>query len=168
MELHSRVFKVALASAIGLFAVIAGQTESSATEYRYLCTSVPSACEYAPSTAPSLKSDVCWDGSIITLMPAGGCTGIQVAYYVEAGEVVDPMTNEVQAYVPLDDACDRGYCDVMPATPGPTQPGPLCCGENGCVTINAADTCGQELVFCGVGESAQQGENGEWTCYEES
>ena len=52
MELRSRVFKVALATVVGLVAVISSQVESEASSYRYLCTSLPSACEYAPATAP--------------------------------------------------------------------------------------------------------------------
>jgi hypothetical protein len=123
MELHSRVFKVALASAIGLFAVMGSQQESSATTHRYLCTSIPSACEYAPTSAPVLRADVCWNGSSAHLKPANGnCPTGQWPYYVEAGEVVDPITNQVQAYVPLDDGCDLGYCVVKPPGAGPTQP----------------------------------------------
>ncbi len=146
--------------------MVGSQEDSAASEYRYLCTSVPSACEYAPPTAPSLKADVCWNGSVARLTPTAGCQTGEWPYYVEAGEVVDPLTNEVQAYVPLNDACGRGYCIVKPPGAGPTQPGALCCGESGCestLTVNCGEN--KELVFCGDGESAeQQGE--EWWCYE--
>lgn len=166
MELHSRVFKVALASAIGLFAVIGAQEESAASEYRYLCTSVPSACEYAPPTAPSLKTDVCWDGSAAFVMPAGGCGAGEWPYYVEAGEVVDPVTNQVEAYIPLNDACAAGFCVVKPPGTTGTTATPICCGSYGCVAKDGACPAStEEVLWCFEGqEPVQQG--GKWECYE--
>lgn len=167
MELHSRVFKVALASAIGLFAVMGSQEESAATEYRYLCTSVPSACEYAPFSAPILRADVCWNGTTAHLMPASGCATGEWPYFVEAGEVVDPVTNQVQAYIPLDDACNMGYCIVKPEYAGPTQPGPMCCSSSGCTSTTYDDCTGSNevLLWCADGEEPQQ-QGGQWACYE--
>lgn len=165
MELHSRVFKVALASAIGLFAAIGPQQESSATEYRYLCTSVPAACEYAPSTAPVLQADVCWN-STGAYLKSGSCPTGYWPYYVEAGEVIDPLTNEVAAYIPLDDACDVGFCITKP--PGSLgEPGAMCCGTSGCTDLASGSTCGGNTVtvWCHDGEEATN-ENGVWVCYE--
>lgn len=166
MELHSRVFKVALASAIGLFAAFGPQQESSATGYRYLCTSIPAACEYAPSTAPLLQADVCWSSTGIVLK-SGNCPSGYWPYYVHAGEVVDPVTNAVVAYIPLDDACDLGYCDVKPIGAGPTEPGAMCCGTGGCTDLASGSTCGGNTVtvWCVDGEEATN-QNGEWVCYE--
>lgn len=168
MELHSRVFKVALASAVGLFAVIGPQAESAASGYRYLCTSVPSACEYAPSTAPSLDTDVCWNGSQAYLKGTGDCPSGYWPYFVEAGEVVDPLTNEVAAYIPLDDACDMNFCTVKPPEAGPGEEGALCCDKTeGCKDLAAGSTCGGNsvTVWCLDGEEATQ-QNGHWVCYE--
>jgi len=164
MELQNRVFKIALASAIGLFAVVGAEVESSASSYRYLCTSVPSACEYAPNTAPALSDDVCWDGSIAVLKGAGSCPSGQWAYHVRYAEVVNPITNEIQAYVPLDDGCDMGFCTIKPSNAGPTQPGAMCCGSTGCT---ATTQCGanETLLYCLDGEEPSD-QSGVWDCYE--
>lgn len=170
MGLHSRVFKVALAAAIGLFAAMGSQDESAASSYRYLCTSIPSACEFAPPTAPGLKADVCWYGSTgvaILKSPTANCPTGSWPYFVEAGEVVNPSTNQVQAYVPLDDGCDLGYCDVKPPTAGPTEPGPMCCNASGCTTASYSECTGANEVFlwCDDGEEPQN-QGGTWVCYE--
>jgi hypothetical protein len=167
MELHSRVFKVALAAATGLFALIGSQEESAAEEYRYLCTSVPGGCEYAPPSAPALNADVCWNGSVAVLKGAGSCPLSSWPYFVDGGEVVDPMTGEVQAYIKLDDACDLGFCDVAPPNPGPTTEGPLCCGSGGCFPLSEGSSCtgGEVTVWCFEGEEAQL-QDGQWVCYE--
>ncbi|HLT37056.1 MAG TPA: hypothetical protein VK034_12245 [Enhygromyxa sp.] len=143
------------------------QVESEASGYRYLCTSVPAACEYAPPTAPGYKADVCWDGTAAYVMPASGCAPGQWPYFLEAGEVVDPLTNQVQGYIPLDDGCDLGYCTVKPPGAGPTEPGPMCCSANGCTTTAYDDCTGanEVLVWCADGEEPQN-QGGEWVCYE--
>ncbi|MFO7567231.1 MAG: hypothetical protein R6X02_31590, partial [Enhygromyxa sp.] len=127
-----------------------GTQESAASDYRYLCTSIPSACEYVPAPAPSLKADVCWDGSAAFLMPAGGCPTGQWPFYIQRGEIVDPVTNQVQAYIPLYDACDMGFCEVKPPGAGPTEPGPMCCSNNGCTNTSYDDCTGANeiLVWC--------------------
>jgi hypothetical protein len=167
MELRSRVFKVALASAIGLFAVVGTQEESSASQYRYLCTSVPAACEYAPSPSPGIKADVCWNGSAAFLKGASPCPTGQWPYFLEAGVVVNPVTNQVQGYIPLDDGCAMGYCVVKPPTAGPTQPGPMCCSSSGCTTTAYDDCTGanEVLLWCDDGEEPQN-QGGTWVCYE--
>jgi hypothetical protein len=167
MELHSRVFKVALASAVGLFTVIGSQAESSADTYRYLCTSVPAACEYAPQSAPTIAADVCWDGSAAYLKGTGSCASGSWPYHVLYGEVVDPGTNEVAAYIPLDDACDLNYCTVKPSGAGPTEPGAMCCGSAGCTDLASGSSCGGNtvIVWCLEGEEATN-QNGSWVCYE--
>lgn len=166
MELHSRVFKVALASAIGLFAIIGPQEGSGASGYRYLCTSIPSACEYAPPTAPSLKADVCWNGTTAVLKKAPPCPTGSWPYYVDAGEV-DPVTNVVTAYIPLDDACDLNFCVVRPPGADPVEPGAMCCGGSTCTELAPGTTCGGDTVtvWCHEGEEVQN-QNGEWVCYE--
>ena len=164
MELHSRVFKIVLVSGFGLFAMMGSQQESSASLYRYLCTSVPSACEYAPNTAPVLQVDVCWNGSAAFLKGANPCPTGHWPYHIERGEVVDPGTNEVHAYIPLDDGCDMGFCEVKPPDAGPTEPGAMCCGSNGCTPTTE---CGANdtLLYCLDGEEPSD-QTGVWKCYE--
>jgi hypothetical protein len=168
MELNSRVFKVALASAMGLFAIIGSQEESVAGDYRYLCTSVPGACEYAPNTAPTLSVDVCWNGTQAFLKGAGDCPSGSWAYFIDSGEVINAVTNQVQPYVKLDDTCKMGYCEPMPVNPPMTTEGPLCCGSGGCVELADGTTCsnGEVAVWCDEGEEVELGEDGEWECYE--
>lgn len=124
-------------------------------EYRYLCTSIPSACEYTPSeSAPTLAATVCWDGATATLMPVGGCSSSAWPYTVDFGEVIDPVTNEVQAYIPLDDACTAGYCLAWePHDPG--QSAPICCETSG--TCYPGATCGGSLWWCHDGVSNADG-----------
>jgi hypothetical protein len=110
---------------------------------------------------------VCWNGSVAYLKGTGSCPSGQWPYYVESGEVVDPVTNLVAAYVPLDDACDMNYCDIKPPEAGPTQPGAMCCGTAGCTDLASGSTCGGSTVtvWCADGEEATS-QNGEWVCYE--
>ena len=162
------MFKVALASAVGLFAVIGSQEESSASSYRYLCTSVPSACEYAPASAPALEADVCWNGSQAYLKGTGSCPTGYWPYYVQSGEVVDPLTNQIAAYIPLDDACAMNFCTVRPPEAGPGEEGALCCETaTGCTDLAAGSTCGGDsvTVWCHDGEEATN-QGGHWVCFE--
>ena len=49
---------------------------AQAEQYRDLCTSVPSACEYTTPDVPVLDADVCWDPSGgLTLKTADSCAG---------------------------------------------------------------------------------------------
>ncbi len=99
-------------------------------------------------------------------MSGGSCPDGSWPYYVEAGEVVDPITNEVAAYIPLDDACDQpGLCVEGPPPPG-AQEFPMCCtgiasGEETCVS---GASCGGQLYFCIDGVS---NEDGTVTCFDQ-
>jgi len=81
-------------------------------------------------------------------------------YFVRYGEVVDPVTNSVVAYIPLDNACDNpGLCVDGPVPPD-AQPYPMCCtgntsgGDSTCV--HGVD-CGGTLWFCVDGVSNMDG-----------
>jgi hypothetical protein len=100
-------------------------------EYRHLCTSVPGACEYSPAGVPKLLADVCYSpaSNVVTLKGTAPCPSGTNTFNVIYGEVVDSLTGEVAAYVPLDDACAAGHCvDYVPHDD--PQEYPMCC-ENG-------------------------------------
>lgn len=164
MELRSRVFQLALAAVTGLVCITGTQTESDATSY--LCTSAPSACEYAPSTAPLLNSYVCWDRSTAVLME-GECPEDSWAYWVGAGEVVDPVTKEVQPYIPLDDACDLGYCVPYNPNDPPGEEGAMCCevSSGECTPTDSICPSTQISVWCPDGKVPVQSED-DWVCQE--
>jgi hypothetical protein len=124
--------------------------------YRYLCTSVPSACEYIPSPGQALRADVCWNGTAAHLKPSNSnCPTGQWPYYVEIGEVVDPITNKVQAYVPLDPACGMAGLCVTGQSGGGGTSSPICCDELWmCVP---GTMCGGSLWWCYDGVSNMDG-----------
>lgn len=90
-------------------------------QYRYLCTSIPDACEHTGPDAPTLNADVCWGRTTgVQLMSSTSCPSGTWPYHVTHGEIVNPITNQVAAYAPLDNACDvPGTCnDYTPHTDG--------------------------------------------------
>lgn len=133
---------------------------SEALAYRDLCTSSPSSCEYAPPTAPYLNSDVCLDSTgFVSLKGAGSCPSGSWPYYLGYGEVIDLQTNEVQGYIPVDDACGAtGLCvEYEPHTGG--QSDEMCCISTTCYP-NV--TCGGTIWWCYDGVSE---EDGTITCF---
>ncbi|PRP96052.1 hypothetical protein ENSA7_68660 [Enhygromyxa salina] len=133
-------------------------------EYRYLCTSVPGACEYTPANVPKLLADVCYYPSSNTSRIKGTapCPSGSRAFSVIYGEIVDPQIGQVSAYVPVDDACAAGFCaeyephddplesTICCETGGPCWPGGVCqgtiywchdgvCNEDGTVTCFNAE-----------------------------
>lgn len=130
--------------------------EASAT-YRYLCTSVPSACTYVPDdNVPVLNADVCFSTSGgIKLKGTANCPSGTWPYFVYHGEVVDPLTGDVDAYIPLDNACEvAGLCvEYVPHTGGSSAP--MCCDEE--YTCVPELTCGGTLWWCHDGVSEADG-----------
>ena len=139
--------------------------EAAGAQYRYLCTSVPAACTYTGPDAPYLKADACYGSATgIRLMSGGACPTGSWPYFVDAGEVVDPITGEVAAYIPLDDACERpGLCVEGPPPPG-TQEEPICCDQD-YVCTSASGPCGAgySVWFCHDGVS---NDDGTVTCFD--
>jgi hypothetical protein len=132
-------------------------------EYRYLCTSVPGACEYTPSNVPKLLADVCYTPSTnaITLKGTAPCPEGTRAFNVIYGEVVDPQTGQVSAYAPLDDACGAGRCvDYVPHDD--PQEYPMCC-DNGGPCWPATPGCGGMLYWCHDGVC---NDDGTVTCFD--
>lgn len=124
-----------------------------AAQYRELCASVPSACEYTGPNAPLLQANVCFGSTFGVRLMTGSCPSGSWAYFVKYGEVVDPLTNQVAAYIPLDDACAKpGLCVDGPPPPG-AQPFPMCCTENsqGVETCYDGGGCGGTLWWCNDG-----------------
>ena len=130
-------------------------------EYQYLCTSVPGACEYTPASVPKLLGDVCYStgSNAIHLKGAAACPAGTEAFNVIYGEVVDPVTAEVAAYVPLDDACGAGLCvDYVPHDG--SQEYPMCCENGGPCWPGVG--CGGIQYWCHDGVC---NEDGTVTCY---
>jgi hypothetical protein len=167
MELRS-MFKVALVTAAGLVIGVGMQVESEATGYQYLCMAKPSTCQYAPSSAPQLNADVCYSASgLVVLKGAGSCATGTYPFYVDSGEVIDPVTGEVQAYIALADACSMGYCVVNDPNTPPGQEGPMCCDPSSGECTETDSICSPQkiAVWCDDGEDAFL-QNGEWICEE--
>ena len=115
--------------------------------YRYLCTSVPSACEYVPNVnVPVLNANVCYSSTGLKLKGTASCPTGSWPYYVDYGEVVNPITNAVEAYIPLDNACDvAGLClEYAPHSGG--QSAPMCCDEE--YTCYPTTGCGGTIWWC--------------------
>jgi hypothetical protein len=107
-----------------------------ATASRPLCTSVPAACEYTGPDAPWFGGEVCWSRETgVRPKGTGACPAGQWPYYLDYGEIVDPLTSEVAGYVPLDWACSHpGLCTPGYAPPGSgPQEQVLCCEWGVCV-----------------------------------
>lgn len=169
MVLRSRLFKVALATAFGLVCGAGMQTESEASGYQYLCMAKAGLCEYAPSTAPQLNADVCYNPIAGTVKLKGGAACLPGTYpfFVDRGEVTNPVTNEVQAYIALADACDLGFCVANNPNDPPGEEGPMCCdpGTGSCTDTTSICPPDKIAVWCDDGEEAVN-QNGEWICQE--
>lgn len=153
---------LALVVGLGLFDTPAAM----ATNYRDLCGSVPSACEYTGPDAPLLAAAVCWERSTSTarLMTGGACPTGSWPYFAKHG-VVEPLTLTVAAFQPLDDACARpGLCQPAIMAPSTTTGGVICCFGDVCYPAEGEDCYGGELFFCFDGVS---NEDGTVTCFEQ-
>jgi hypothetical protein len=145
---------------LGLVLGLAIVPAAADAEYRQLCSSIPTACDYTGPDAPKLDVDVCYGSATGARLKTGACPTGTWAYHVTHGEVVDPASNEVAAYVPLDDRCSvPGACvDYIPHDDG--WENVLCC-------LSAAEcylggTCGGVLFWCSDGVS---NEDGTVTCF---
>jgi hypothetical protein len=168
MVLTSKVFKVALATAFGLIMGVGAQIESEAAGYQHLCMSKPSQCDYAPRTAPVLAANVCYSSltGLVVLKGSGSCALGSYPFFVEHGEVVNPVTNEVQAYIALADACSMGFCVANNPSDPPGEEGAMCCdASNGCGLSDGICPPEKVAVWCPDGQEAAQS-NGEWICQE--
>jgi hypothetical protein len=169
MVLRSKVFKVALATVFGLVIGVGTQTESEATGYQYLCMAKPGLCAYAPATAPQLNANVCMsttNGSVV-LKGTSSCAADAYPFYVDRGELIDPQTGEVQAYIALTDACTMGFCVANNPNDPPGEEGAMCCdpGNGACSETDSICPPDKIAVWCDDGEEAVN-QNGQWICEE--
>ncbi len=157
--------RVQLILPVLLGGLLAGAPDVQASQYRNLCTST-SACTYAPANAPYLDAVVCFDPTgPVTLEGAADCPLGTWTYYLDYGEVIDPITNMVAAYIPLDDACSQpGKCVDGPPPPG-SQEYPMCCkaDSKGVETCWSGGICGGTLWWC---EDGVCNEDGTITCFQ--
>jgi hypothetical protein len=135
-------------------------SSAGASTYRNLCMSAPAYCTPTGTQVPRLDADVCLsrDGRL-ELKGSDSCPLGAWPYYVEHGEVVDPWTGFVEAYLPLDNACEQeGICVDGPPPDG-SQEYPMCCytdmdGDQICVDgVN----CGGTIWYCYDGVSNSDG-----------
>jgi hypothetical protein len=132
---------------LAMLTVAPATTQAS---YRYLCTSVTEVCGFRGPDAPELHADVCYGSATgVRLKGASACPTGTWAYRITHGEIIDPLTLEVDPFVALDNACDQpGRCLDGPPPSGAHEY-PMCC-----VTVGGVETCydgvscGGTLYFC--------------------
>lgn len=146
--------------ALGLLSPHDVSAANAYATYRHLCFSVPAACTYTGPDAPELNANVCFGRKTgVRLMGTASCPSGSWPFYVSYGELVDPTTNEVAAYVPLDDACAKPGICVQGPPPPDAQEFPMCCTGNasGEETCYHGVSCGGQLYFCWDGVSNADG-----------
>jgi hypothetical protein len=127
-----------------------------------VCSAVTGLCQYTGPDAPVLRAHVCYTSStgLLHLMGASGCPTGSGQYTLTYGAVTDPVTNEVQGFIPLTDACTvQGLCVDGPPPPD-AQEHPMCCDED-YVCVDGA-SCGGTIYFCHDGVC---NEDGTVTCF---
>jgi hypothetical protein len=159
----------ALAVALALVLIPAAD---AGAQYRDLCLSVPLECvPILDSIAPPLGADVCHSAETgITLKGASACPTGTWAYHVAYGEVSDPLSNAVVAYLPLENACNDPQRCLAGPPPAGAQEYPICCtspsktsgaGDETCVPAGQ-DVCDGSIWFCVDGVS---NDDGTVTCF---
>ncbi|PRP99354.1 hypothetical protein [Enhygromyxa salina] len=140
-------------------------SSASASTHRNLCMSAPTHCTPTGTQVPRLDASVCLSRSgELTIRGTAPCPADAWPYYLEHGEVVDPTTGQVNAYLPLDDACSQaGMCEKGPPPDG-TLEFPMCCyvnqgGEQVCVN---GFSCAGTIWYCYDGVS---NDDGTVTCF---
>jgi hypothetical protein len=134
--------------------------------YRDLCTSVSAACDWSGPDAPRLSIDVCWSSSTgVKVKGTAPCPLGQKPYYAAYGEVIDPSAGSVQAYAPLDWACDTaGLCLAGPPPDGATEMA-ICCEFGVCVDL-AIVPCNSNNSIAMMCTSGVSNQDGTIDCYE--
>lgn len=154
-----RTSSISTLALVVVFGLANGQ-EAHATTFRDLCSSVPGECEFTGPDAPVLAANVCWSRttSQARLMTGATCPTGSWPYFVKYG-VVDPLTQVVTGFVPLEDACSRpGLCQPSEFAPPNTTTAPLCCIGDLCWPLEGTNMCeGGELLFCADGVSNEDG-----------
>ncbi len=147
-------------------ALVLGLAGVDAHATQDLCSSVPTACEYTGPTAPVLAVNVCWFRSTSTtkLMTGATCPTGSASYFVKYG-LVDPLSQVVTGFVPLQDACTvPGLCSAGYLAPPTTQEAPMCCAGDVCWPHVGGTPCEGELLYCSNGVT---NEDGTVECFDE-
>lgn len=157
-----------LSHTLGVLVFVVGLapvSDAHATTYRDLCSSVLGECEYTGPVAPVLAANVCWSRttSNATLMTGATCPSGSWPYFVKYG-VVDPLSQIVTGFVPLNDSCSLGVCLPAEFAPPNTTTAPICCVDGVCWPFASPNCEGMDLSFCMDGVS---NEDGTVTCFEQ-
>jgi hypothetical protein len=164
MPAHPHTRTPALAVALALVLIPAAD---AGAQYRELCSSAPLACKpVLDSLAPLLGADVCYsEASGVTLKGASACPTGTWAYFLAYGEITDPVTNTIAAYLPLENACNKPDLCLDGPPPPDAQEYPICCtspsgtsgsGDETCVNWDGS-SCGGTLWFCDDGVTNNDG-----------
>jgi hypothetical protein len=132
---------------LAMLTVAPATTQAS---YRYLCTSVTEVCGFRGPDAPELHADVCYGSATgVRLKGASACPTGTWAYRITHGEIIDPLTHEVDPFVALDNACDQPGLCITGGSGGGGQEHAMCCVTVG-NTYECYDgtDCGGSLWFC--------------------
>src|SRR5690606_36025248 len=117
--------------------------------------------------APELRSNVCWNGVSVTLMGPNGCGSAGLAYYLEHGLVIDPLSNLVLAIQPVIDTCDAGFCVPNQINPGEELiDGVACCNPKSgeCKAPDENGVCNfGDITWC---KKLENNGDGTVTCHE--
>jgi hypothetical protein len=151
----SKVAPLALLAA----ALLLAPDQANAGQYPGLCDAVSKACVLTGPDAPSLKVDVCWNRVTAKLKGVGDCPFGSWPYYVNSGEIIDPVLGIVLPYVALPDACGMGLCDTAPVLDTDELASiPLCCEDwpDNCVLQEVGQSC-ELTVFCPNGSTNDDG-----------
>jgi hypothetical protein len=163
MMRRNELSKVAPLSILAV-ALLFAPAQADAGQNPSLCTSVGKACVKTGPQAPVLRADVCWNQIHLQLKGSGDCPVGSWPYWVDFGEVIDPILGLVIAYVQLPDACDMGMCVTSPVPDGTTAE-PICCpnpGQNDCEPDEGF--CPEEyIVWC---DQAASNDDGSISCHD--
>jgi hypothetical protein len=130
-----------------------------------LCEHTTGVCIYTSmDDAPVFRSDVCWDGYAITLAGPRGCDSTSVLYHLRYG--LRDASGFIDAYEPVPDTCDLGYCTSGEVGAGPYADGVACCNADTkkCWSPDANGVCQTgDITWC---KKIEKNGDGTLTCHE--
>jgi hypothetical protein len=156
-----RLIPLALALCVGLLGV-------QVYAYDHLCSSVPSVCEYIDENeAPWVNTNVClYSNGDIFYKGSGSCPSGSSPYYVGYGEIINEISGEMVAYIPVGDACEQPGICVEGPPPSGAESQLICCDAWGACFPLSQVLCtnrGDQPYICYNGVSNV---DGSVTCFE--
>jgi hypothetical protein len=152
---------IVVGSAVISFGAHAQARQASAE----LCEHTTGVCIYTSmDAAPVLGSDVCWDGYDITLAGPRGCDSSSFQYHLRYG--IRDASGYIDAYEPVPDTCDLGYCTPGEIGAGPYADGVACCNPKTgtCTAPDANGICAYgDVTWC---KKVENNGDGTVTCHE--